>query len=145
MALPVLNRPRRTQRWDPVRNLDDLVDRLTREWSSGAAIDRWVPLADVEETDDAYVVELELPGAVRDDVDVEIDGRVLTVSGEVREKERRGILHRRARRLGRFHHSLTLPGVLDEEHVEAELRDGVLTVRLPKSEATRRRRIQVTR
>jgi len=104
-----------------------------------------VPLADVEETDDAYLVEVELPGLARDDVDVQLEDRVLTVSGEISEKKRMGILHRRARKVGSFHYTVMLPGELDEEHVDATLTDGVLTVRVPKSPGTRRRRIPISR
>ena len=147
MTLPVLKRQRAPERWDPFRELEEFHDRFTKVWESGlgTAMDRWVPLADLEETDDAYVVELELPGAVRDEVDVQLDDRVLTVSGEIHEKKRSGILHRRTRKVGKFHYTVTLPGELDEEHVEASLRDGVLTVRIPKSPQSRRRRIEISR
>ena len=147
MTLPVLKRRGTPQRWDPFRDLDEFYDRFSRIAGSGAsdALDRWVPLADLEETDDAYVVELELPGLAPDDVDVQLDDRVLTVSGEIREKKRTGILHRRTRRVGEFRHAVTLPAEVDDEHVEASLRDGVLTVRVPKSPQSRRRRIQITR
>jgi HSP20 family protein len=147
MTLPVLNRQRAPERWDAFRELDELYDRFAEVWRSGpvSALDRWAPLADLEETDDAYVVELELPGLAPDDVDVQLDDRVLTVSGEIREKKRTGILHRRTRRMGEFHSAVTLPAEVDDEHVEASLRDGVLTVRVPKSSASRRRRIEITR
>jgi HSP20 family protein len=147
MTVPVPSRPRAPERWDPVRELDDLYDRFAKVWEQnlGRGLDRWIPLADLEETDDAYTVELELPGVARDDVDVQLDDRVLTVSGEIHEKERKGILHRRTRKVGRFHYTVTLPGELDDEHVEAQLRDGVLTVRVPKSASSRKRRITITR
>ena len=147
MTLPVLKRQRAAERWDPFRELDDFYDHVARVWEAGRgdALGRWVPLADLEETDDAYVVELELPGLASEDVDVQVDDRVLTVSGEIQEKKRTGILHRRTRKVGRFHYTVTLPGEVDDEHVEASLQKGVLTVRVPKSALTRRRRIQITR
>jgi HSP20 family protein len=147
MTLPVLRRPRGAERWDPFAEFDDLHERFSTlvENGFGSRLDRWVPLADLEETDDGYVLELELPGAVRDDIDVQLDDRVLTVSGQMRGKQRTGILHRRNRRFGEFHYTVTLPGELDEEHVEAQLRDGVLTVRMPKSPQSRRRRIEISR
>src|SRR5690606_26044133 len=101
------------------------------------------PLADVEETDDAYVVELDLPGVKRGDVDVEVDGRRLSVRGERKERERAGILRRRERTVGRFAYEVTLPGDVDADGVEARLDDGVLSVRLPKPEHDRRRRIPI--
>jgi len=62
----------------------------------------WAPAVDVEETDDAYMVEAELPGVRRDDVQVEASSGVLTITGEFKERERIGILRRRTRRTGRF-------------------------------------------
>ncbi len=146
MALPVPTRSRAQSAPDPFRELEQLGERLTTLWEPvlGGGLNRWVPLADLEETDDAYSVELELPGAGDDDVDVQLDDRVLTVSGEVREKKRTGILHRRSRRVGRFHYAVTLPGDVDADGVDALLRDGVLTVRIPKAAHVKRRRIAIT-
>ncbi|WP_222264181.1 Hsp20/alpha crystallin family protein [Modestobacter marinus] len=152
MTLPVHARSRSTAPRgrlaprDPFRELDELYDRLTSLWESsfGGAVDRWVPSADLEETDDAWSLELELPGVARDDVDVQLQDRVLTVAGEVQEKERSGILHRRARRVGAFQYSVTLPGEVDADGVEASLHDGVLTVRVPKSPAAKPRRIAIS-
>jgi HSP20 family protein len=104
----------------------------------------FTPLADVEETDDAYLVEIELPGVKRGDIDVTLSGRQLTVSGERKEKERVGILRRRTRVTGRFHYEVTLPAADPDAEVTAGYDDGVLTVRVPKPEADRPRRIPVT-
>jgi HSP20 family protein len=89
-------------------------------------------------------VEIELPGVQGDDVDVELDDRVLTVSGQLRDKERTGILRRRTRRVGAFYYAVTLSGDVDAEHVDAQLRDGLLTVRVPKSPGTERRHIPIS-
>lgn len=97
----------------------------------------------MEETDDAYVIDVELPGVEKKDVDIEILGRRLVISGERREQERVGWLRRRTRSWGRFLFDVTLPDDVDEEHVEASLNDGVLHVRVPKSSSDRRRRIDV--
>jgi HSP20 family protein len=133
-------------RWDPLRELDELYERVNTLWQSGlsGALEQWSPLADVEETDDAYTVELDLPGVAREDVDIQLDDRRLTVSGDVEEKERKGILHRRTRRVGRFHFSVTLPGDVDAGNVSAQLHDGVLTVHVPKSAQAKPRRIPIT-
>ena len=146
MALPALSRNRDLATWDPFRELDDLADRVNSLWESGfgGRFDRWAPLADVEEHEDAYTVEIELPGVQRDDVDVQLVDRVLTVSGEVREKERTGILHRRTRRVGQFRYTVTLPGDVDAENVNARLHDGVLSIRVPKSAQGKPRRIAIS-
>jgi HSP20 family protein len=105
--------------------------------------DAFVPLADVEETAEAYVVEIELPGVKKPDLDIEIAGRRLVVAGERKERQRRGILRRRERTVGRFHYEVTFPGDVDESNIEANLDEGVLTVRAPKPERDRPRRIEV--
>ena len=146
MTLPVRSPSRSAARWDPLRELDELTERLNSLWQSGltGALDHWAPLADVEETEDAYTVELDLPGAAREDVDIQLDDRRLTVAGDIEEKERTGILHRRTRRTGRFRFSVTLPGDVDADNVSAQLHDGVLTVRVPKSAQAKPRKIAIT-
>ena len=103
----------------------------------------FTPPADVEETDDAYLVDIELPGVRKDDLDIEIAGRRLSVRGERKEKERVGILRRRERTVGRFHYEVTLPGNVEDSDVVANLDGGVLTVRVPKPASERPRRIHV--
>ena len=146
MSLPVRSPARPAVRWDPFRELDDLYERVNSLWESGlaGALQHWSPLADVEETDDAYSVELDLPGVAREDIDIQLDDRQLTVSGDIKEKERKGILHRRTRRVGRFHYTVTLPGEVNADDVTAQLHDGVLTVRIAKSERSKPRRIAIT-
>ena len=123
------------------RPLGDLLDSWRQLATPPGAAFR--PPADIEESDDAYMVEVELPGVRRDDLDIEVGGRRLTISGERKEKERVGILRRRERTVGRFRYEVVVPGEVDEDGVEAGLADGVLTVRLPKPEAHRPRRIAV--
>jgi HSP20 family protein len=137
------------ERWDPLRELDDLHTRMEQliqgVWSGIGDGDGapWVPAVDIEETDDALLVEAEVPGVDRDDVDVELRDSELTVSGEIKEREKRGILRRRTRPRGRFEFRVTLPGGTDPERVEATLDKGVLTVRIPKSDQSRPRRIDL--
>ena len=140
--------PRPIRRWDPFREFEQLQEEMGRlmqsVWSpangDGGA---WTPFADIEETDDAWVIEAELPGVNRDDIVVELQGDELVISGDVKERERRGLLRRRARRTGRFEYHVTLPGAMDEDKIEAKLHDGILTVRIPKTEQARPRRIEV--
>jgi HSP20 family protein len=103
----------------------------------------WSPLVDIEESDDAYLVEAELPGVKREDVRVELVGSELTITGEVRERERTGSVRRRSRRRGRFDYRVSLPTQVAAEKIEANLTEGVLTVRVPKAKREQRRRIEV--
>jgi HSP20 family protein len=145
MTLPVRSRSRAVAGWDPFRELDELADRVNFLCEAGftGALRSWAPLADVEETEDAYSVEIELPGVKRDDIDIRLSDRELTVWGEVKEKERTGILRRRTRRVGHFQYSVTLPADVDADDVSARLDDGVLTVRVPKSAQAKPRRIEI--
>ena len=105
----------------------------------------WVPLADVSETDDAYTVEVELPGVRKDQVNVELSDRELVISGEIPEPEEEGgQRRRRSRRTGRFEFRTVLPGEVNPDGVSAALSDGVLSVKIPKAEEAKPRRIEVS-
>ncbi|MCX7620853.1 MAG: Hsp20/alpha crystallin family protein [Acidimicrobiales bacterium] len=135
-------------RWDPFEELDRLNRQLSSYLDSFRRLpsvfgEAFVPVADVEETDDTYVVEIELPGVKREDIKVEITGRRVSVDGERKEKERTGVLRRRERTVGRFHYEVTLPGEVDEGKAEARLDEGVLQIRLPKPESVKPRRIEI--
>jgi len=141
--------PQQVERWDPLREFEQLQEEMGRlvqsVWSpagvgNGGA---WTPFADVEETEDAWMIEVELPGVDRKDVNVEMRNSELVISGDVKEKERKGVLRRRARRIGHFEYHVTLPGESDEQHIDAKLHDGILTVRVPKTEQAKPRRIEV--
>jgi HSP20 family protein len=152
MAVPATRRrpgaAQPIQRWDPFRELEEVQDRMGQlienVWSGGDEPGRpWSPLIDIEETDDAWIVEAELPGAKAADINVEVRDSDLVVSGDIKEKERKGLLRRRTRRTGSFELRMTLPGPTDADSVDADLEDGVLTVRIPKAEQAKRRRIAV--
>jgi HSP20 family protein len=136
------------QRWDPFREFEALQDEMGRlmqtvvspgQGNGGA----WLPQADIEETDDAWVIEADVPGVNRKDINVELREGELVITGEIKEKERRGVVRRRTRRTGQFEYRVTLPGQTDPEQIEANLHEGVLTVRVPKAEQAKPRRIEV--
>ena len=131
---------------DPLPPLSQLGQQLARYLGGGDAVPSltgFVPLADVEETDDAYLVEVELPGVKREDVSVEVAGRRVSVSGERKERQRVGILRKQTRSVGRFEYQVTLPGGVEEDDVRASMDEGVLTVHVPKAASERPRRIEV--
>ena len=122
------------------------LDELWAKWPDprtmlGAG---FVPPADVEELDDAWMVDIELPGMAKNDVDIEVTNRTLVVSGERKEKERTGILRHKKRVTGRFRYEVTVSSDIDENAVSATLSDGELRVRLPKTAADQPRRIEIT-
>lgn len=134
--------------WGPFGDLQPFGDpfsRLLGPWAQQARsiADAFTPLADLEETDDAYQVEIDLSGVKKEDVDLEISHRRLKVTGQRKEKERVGILRHRERVVGHFAYEVTLPGDIEEDGVAATLEDGVLTVRVPKAAGDRPRRIEV--
>ena len=132
-------------RSDPLAELDRLSQQLSGVLGMElpSLTEGFTPMADIEESDDAYTLELELPGVKKDDISVEVSGRRLVVSGERKERERVGILRRRTRSVGRFHYEVSLPSALDEDGIDASLSDGVLTLRVPKAASERPRRIKV--
>jgi len=132
----------------PLSELGQLNDRMRRmlEQTFGGMLDEpagWIPAVDIEELEDAYVVEAEVPGVKREDVNIELSGNELTISGEIKVREREGVIRRRTRRVGEFEFRVVLPNEVNAEGIEAKLNDGVLTVRIPKAERAERRRIEV--
>jgi HSP20 family protein len=105
----------------------------------------WVPPADIYETEDAYVLEVELPGFTKEDLDIEIVEHRLTLRGERRPKSdvKEEQYRRRERAYGRFERSFLLPALIDREKVTAEMHHGVLTLWLPKSNMAKPKRIPI--
>ena len=153
MTLPVLHsRPVQSSQgmrpYDPLQEMEHLHQRMnalvgTVLGAPPVGDGAWTPLADITETDDAYLVDIDLPGVDRKDLNVEVAGSELRVSGQIVAKEKVGWLRHRTRRVGQFAYQTLLPGEVDTEHITANLADGVLTVRVPKTEAAWPRRITV--
>jgi HSP20 family protein len=141
--------PQPMRRWEPFREFEQLQEQMDQLMQSVLAPTGsgnggvWIPHADIEETEDAWVIEAEVPGVDRKDVNVELRDSELIITGEIKEKERKGIIRRQTRRKGQFEYRVTLPGQTDQEHIEATIHDGVLTVRVPKSETAKRHQIEV--
>jgi HSP20 family protein len=134
------------QRWQPFPELQELQEQMAQlmeRMVSGEDGGPWVPAVDIEEADDAWIVEAEVPGAKRDDVDVEVRDSEIAITGEIKDREREGVMRRRTRRSGRFEFRVTLPGPTDPEKVQADLDDGVLRLRIPKPEIARPRHVEV--
>ena len=141
-------------RWDPFRELEDMSERLNRVFSrpslrnsgkENLTVADWMPTVDISETEAEYLIKAELPEVRKEDVKVTVENGVLTLQGERRqEKEEKGkTFHRIERRYGNFSRSVTLPCTVVENEVAAEYHDGVLTIKLPKSEESRAHKIKV--
>jgi HSP20 family protein len=141
-------------KWDPFRDMvsmRDEIDRLfdgfigrlpgRREVAEGA----WIPLLDLEETKDDFVIRAEIPGMKKEDVKISLTGDKLRISGErSREKEEKGkTYHRMERAYGRFERILTLPAEIDASKVKASYKEGLLEVTLPKTERVKPKEIGI--
>jgi HSP20 family protein len=144
-----------TTRWDPFRELEEMHHRLTsifdrtpmrrdgkQEFISAA---EWAPLVDISENDKTYTVKVELPEMKREDIKVSVENGVLAIFGERKfEQEEKGKkYHRVERSYGSFVRSFTLPDNADAGQVNAQYRDGVLTVDVQKSAQAKPRAIDV--
>ncbi|WP_244335840.1 Hsp20/alpha crystallin family protein [Streptomyces seoulensis] len=117
------------------------VSRLVEQSAQPAEPTRhWMPLVEEEDAGDSYLVRAELPGIPRDSVNIEVDGRELHIHGSLDENTEGKALRRRS---GSFSYGVRVPGDVDVDAVQADLSDGVLTVRLPKSQAGTRRSIEI--
>ncbi|MBF8185710.1 Hsp20/alpha crystallin family protein [Nonomuraea sp. K274] len=140
--VPAQGGPWPARPWDPFTELQQLWDQMGRLFEQGGETETaaWRPMAETEETEEAYIVRAELPGLKREDIQVELDGNQLCVSGEISEEDKGRTLRRRT---GKFVYRTILPNDADMEHIDGELTDGVLTVHVPKTEQGRARRIEI--
>jgi len=134
---------------NPVHQLREEVDRLFsgflgRAGGPWAGPSRNQPAVNVWEKDDTLMVELEVPGLSRDQIDISVADGELSLKMERPQVEQQGVtFHRRERPVGSFTRVMRLPADVDPDRVEAELRNGVLTIALPKTESARPRKIEV--
>ncbi|HWP58944.1 MAG TPA: Hsp20/alpha crystallin family protein [Candidatus Acidoferrales bacterium] len=122
------------------QNLSEEVDRLFdeiihRPWGRGHPLLGWNPSIDLRETPDAFILEVDLPGVNKEDVKVEIEGQDLILRGERSSEhaESGERFHYQERVSGSFMRRMTLPESVDKRNIEAQFKDGVLRVILPKS------------
>jgi len=139
-------------RWDPYRELLSVHDRVNRLFSNAftrtdgeEASGFWVPPVDIYEEGDNLILKAELPGVRKEDLDVSVENNLLTLSGERRQESevKEDQFHRLERFYGKFTRSFTLPVGIQTGHIHAEVRDGILTVTLPKAEEAKPKRIQI--
>ncbi len=140
-------------RWEPARELNTLQNEMNRLFNTffdtpngGTAGRRWLPAMDLVETNEDFVLRADLPGLSEEDVNIELEDNVLTVSGErkaQRQEENEGY-YRVERSSGVFSRSLTLPEGVDPEAIKASFDKGVLEVRIPKPEERKPRKVAIS-
>lgn len=140
-------------RWDPFQDLQSFRDEMNRavsrwfgrEEGEEPAPRRWMPALDVTETQDAYHIDVEVPGLRPEDINVTVDQGVLTIQGERRSEEEKGdrSYHRIERRYGSFRRSISLPRDVDASRIQANYDNGVLRLEVPKTESSQPKRIEV--
>jgi HSP20 family protein len=143
-------------RWDPTREVDVLQNDMNRLFdaflqgrggnrAAGGAMQRWIPPMDLTEAEGKYVIRADLPGLSEEDIEIQVKDDVLTISGE-RKSEHQDSgegFYRVERSFGRFSRSLDLPAGVDVAAVTAAFENGVLEVRVPKSEEHEPTKVQI--
>lgn len=156
MKLSILNPFRSVTPWDPFRGIGELENRLEKFFGGpgvtgnggtkqALTVVHWAPVVDIAEDDKEYVVKAELPELKREDVKVTVENGELTISGERKfeKEEKNKRYHRVERSYGSFVRSFTLPEAVRGDKVNAEFKDGLLTVHLPKDENAKPKSIEV--
>lgn len=142
--------------WNPFRELEDLQDRVLRALRPGSpgrpgegqqslVVADWAPSVDISEDEGEYLITAELPEVKKEDVKVTVENGVVTIRGERKfeKEEKNKKFHRVERSYGSFQRSFSLPEDADPEKVAAEYKEGLLHVRLGKSETTKPKSIEV--
>lgn len=141
-------------RWNPFTELERVQREMNRLFNdtTGAlakqesgSLSRWTPSVDIFEGQDEIQLSAELPGMKRDDVRVDVEDRMLTISGErkLENEDRQDDYTRIERIYGQFSRSFNLPSTVDVDRITAEMEDGVLKVHMPKREESKPRQIEV--
>nr|AAC79726.1 small heat shock protein [Thermotoga maritima] len=134
---------RREDIFRPFRELQREIDRLFDDFFRTEV--RPAPDMDVFETDDEVVIEVEIPGIDRKDVQITVEENILKISGEKKlEREQKGKNYYYVERsAGKFERAIRLPDYVDVEKIKAEYKNGVLTIRVPKKEERKKKVIEV--
>jgi len=141
-------------RYDPFRDLRTLQEEVNRLFTGsmprgfddeGIARGAWSPSVDIYENKEQIVLEAELPGMKRDDFDLSVENNIITLRGQrqFEKQDESDNYHRVERSYGSFTRSFTLPNTVTAEGANAEYKNGVLRVTLPKREETKARRIEI--
>jgi HSP20 family protein len=144
-------------RWEPARELNTIQNEMNRLFNTffetsgtqgggSAPAGRWIPAMDLVESGDDFVLRADLPGLSENDVNIELEDNVLTISGQrkAEHEERKEGYYRLERATGSFSRSLTLPEGVDPDKVRAHFDRGVLEVRIAKPEQRKPRKVTIS-
>ncbi|WP_417383357.1 Hsp20/alpha crystallin family protein [Gimesia sp.] len=125
--------------------MDHLLNRFSDDFGNGWLTQGYAATLDLSETNNHIEVRMDVPGIQPEEIDVEVSGNLLRITGERKEEneEKGKMFHRMERRSGRFSRSVTLPCEVQEDQVEASCENGVLTISLPKCESVKPHKINV--
>jgi HSP20 family protein len=131
--------------YDPLANLRVFEDAFTRALTEPQSNRPWSPSVDIYETENELVLKVDLPDVDLKDIDVSMENQTLTIAGERKfeQKDTTKGFHRIERSYGRFVRSFAVPNAFDTAKIDADYKNGVLTVTLPKTEAAKPRQIKV--
>jgi len=136
-------------RYNPMREIDDFFERFN--WPSGSgenglqAMTRsdWMPSVDISESDDEFLIKVEVPEVKKDDIKIQVNNGVLTIGGERKHEKKDRKQHRVERYYGSFTRSFSLPDNVEEDAIEAKSKDGMLYLHLKKAEKTKPRSLEI--
>ncbi len=138
------------EKYTPVKNLISLPDGIERFFESMGLDLRhsdtvWCPSVDISETEEAYELQADLPGMKKENITISYKDQVLSLSGEKSQEEEKKEknYHRIERSFGRFERSFRLPSEIKPEEIKASFKDGVLSVRVPKTEEAKPKEISI--
>ncbi len=133
-------------RWNPWSDVDwnRRLNHLMRSlWPTTDGSPEVLPGASLEETDEAFVFELDLPGVAKSDITIEVSGNRVSVKGNRNEPERDGVVRRSTRVTGSFAYEVTMPSPIEGKDVTAAMTDGVLKITAPKATTARPRHVTI--
>lgn len=127
------------------REIDRMFDSLLPRGNGDAEQAVWAPRVDLAETDHAYLIQLDVPGMKKEELEVSFQDGSLTICGERKQRatEEDTSIVRVERRFGRFYRSFDLPKAVDSTKIEASYEDGVLAIEVPKAEESKPRTVQI--
>lgn len=137
--------------WDPFHDMEKLLDKYNRTSRKSPTksddgtleVGDWMPIVDIDETDDAFNIRAELPGVRKEDINVSVDNNILTIKGEKKQEVGDRKYHRTECVYGSFVRSFTLPQSVNADDIHAKYQLGTLNLKIPKEEEVKPKQIEV--